>query len=181
MQVPWIQGVKSSKKLTVYNGIEEGQWAGVFKYWIDNFSALTHKKVSLKEETDMDAANVVMQLSDGNSSFTYDGTSANAVFSGTAAHGKTLPFQRDGAVEKAAVFLPRKPSENHVNHLRFIAAHELIHACGLVTNDEHSNDGVFITAPNFLNGGKVSASAATKKMPPYFLSPKTQSALGSLW
>src|SRR5437773_2091116 len=181
MQRPWIRSVKDSGKLTVYDGIEEGRWAGVFKYLISNFSGLTHKKVSLVEESDMNAANVVMQLSDGNSSFTYAGATANAIFPGTAAHGKTLIFRVDDLVEKAAVFLPRNPSENHVNHLRFIAAHELVHACGFVTNDEHANDGVFMSFPNFLQGGKISASADSKKMPPYFLASKTQSGLGALW
>lgn len=181
MQRSWIKSVKDSGKLTVYNGIEEGQWAGIFKYWLTNFSGLTHKKVGLVEETDMNAANVVMQLSDGNSSFSYAGVTAKAVFPGTAAHGKTLPFQVNDLVEKAAIFLPRNPSYNHVGHLRYIAAHELIHASGLVTNDEHANDGVFMNLPNMLDGGKISASADSKKMPPYFLASKTQSALGAIW
>ena len=181
MQVPWIDSVKSAGYLTVYNGIDKGKWSGVFKYLLHNFSALTNKKIDLKAETDINVANVVMQISDGVGTFTYDGTPGKAVFSATAAHGKTLAFQRDGRMEKAAVFLPSAPSYDNKNHLYFIAAHELVHAAGLVTNDEHGNDGVFMNLPNFLPGGKVNAQKGSKEMPPLFLDSKTHSALGSIW
>jgi hypothetical protein len=181
MQVPWIKSVQSAGVLTVYNGIEKGHWAGVFHFLLQNFSGLTNKKIGLKQEKDMDAANVVMQLSDGVGSFNYDGTNYPAVFSGTSAHGKTLPFQRGGTVEKAAVFLPRNPEYNHKNHLHMIAAHELIHAAGLVTNDEHSSDGVFMNLPNYLPGGKINSQKGSKVMPPLFLDSKTHTSLGSIW
>lgn len=181
MQVPWIDSVKSAGYLTVYNGIEQGKWSGVFKLLLHNFLSLTNKKIDLKPEKDKDAANVVMQIADGVGEFTYDHTTAKAVFSATAAHGKTIPFQRDGHMEKAAVFLPKSPTYDHKNHLYFVAAHELIHAAGLVTNDEHGNDGVFMNLPNFLPGGNVNAQKGSKEMPPLFLDSKTHSALGSIW
>ena len=78
MQVPWIDSVKSAGYLTVYNGIDKGKWSGVFKYLLHNFSALTNKKIDLKAETDMNAANVVMQISDCVGTFTYDGTPGKA-------------------------------------------------------------------------------------------------------
>ena len=117
MQVPWIDSVKSAGYLTVYNGIDQGKWSGVFKYLLHNFTTLTNKKIDLKAEKDINAANVVMQISDGVGSYTYEGTTGKAVFSATAAHGKTLPFQRDGRMEKAAVFLPKAPTYDHKNHL----------------------------------------------------------------
>jgi len=181
MQVPWIDSVKSAGYLTVYNGIDQGKWSGVFKYLLHNFTTLTNKKIDLKAEKDINAANVVMQISDGVGSYTYEGTTGKAVFSATAAHGKTLPFQRDGRMEKAAVFLPKAPTYDHKNHLYFIAAPELIHAAGLVTNDEHGSDGVFMNLPNFLPGGKVNAQQGSKEMPPLFLDSKTHSALGAIW
>jgi hypothetical protein len=182
MPVPWSSSfLQKAGQLTVYNGIERGHWAGVFKYLLHNFLDLTNKKIGLAQEKDIDKANVVMQLSDGVGTFTYDGTAAKAVFAATAAHGKTIPFQRSGEMEKAAVFLPSKPSYNHKNHLIFIAAHELIHAAGLVTNQDHGDDGVFMNLPNFLNGGKINAQQGSKVMPPLFLDDKTHSALGSIW
>lgn len=181
MPVSWVQSVKNAGELTVYNGIEKGHWAGVFKYWLHNFSALTNKKINLKQEHDMNAANVVMQIADGNVEFTYAGTTAKGTFIATSAHGKTFPFQVGGEVEKAAIFLPKSPSYGEKNHLYYIAAHELIHAAGLVTNKDHGDDGVFMNLPNFLPGGKVNAQQGSKVMPPFFLDSKTDSALGSIW
>ena len=180
--VPWNASfLPKEGHLTVYDGIEKGHWAGVYKYLLQNFYDLTHKKIKLDPEKDMDKANVVMQIADGSGTFTYDGTTAKAVFAATAAHGKTIPFQRLGQMEKAAVFLPSKPSYNHKNHLIFIAAHELIHAAGLVTNEDHGDDGVFMNLPNFINGGKINAQQGSKDMPPLFLDDKTHAALGSIW
>src|SRR4029077_9810351 len=110
MPVPWIDGVRTSHTLTVYNGIEEGSWAGVFKYLTANLHAITHKLVKLVEETDMDKANVVLQLSDGDSTYTYEGVPGRALLVGSK-HGATKPFQREGKMEKAASFLPRKPED----------------------------------------------------------------------
>ena len=94
---------------------------------------------------------------------------------------RELPNEPVAGMEKAAVFLPKAPTYDHKNHLYFIAAHELIHAAGLVTNDEHGSDGVFMNLPNFLPGGKVNAQQGSKEMPPLFLDSKTHSALGAIW
>jgi len=179
MPVPWIDPVRKSNTLTVYNGIEEGSWAGVFKYLTQNFHAITHKLVKIVEETDMDKANVVLQLSDGDSTYTYDGTPGRAVLVGTK-HGATKPFQRDGKMEKAASFLPRNPEDANINYLRFIALHEMLHASGFTLNSEHSNSGLF-ASPVTMQFGKVTSSAQFKSMPPFYLADKTKAALGSIW
>ena len=182
MAMSWMTSVKDTGKLTVFNGLNAGRWATVFKPALDSFNKLSNQYglgVKLEGATDKAQANVVMQLSGGTASFEYDGNVGTASFDGTAAHGITLIFSRDGAVEKAASFLPTNPKENHVDVLTFIAVHELIHACGLDNND-HANDGVFMTLPN-IRGGKIWASQDSKKMPPLFLAPSTVSKIQGVW
>ena len=167
---PWLSRVKTSGKLKVYNGISIGKWAGVFQPALASFNKNSRLTVKMVEEKDKDQADIVMQLSSGNSCFVYDKTPYPVVFDGTLAHGKTKTFARDGFIEKAAIFLPNEPKESHVNVLKFVAVHELIHACGLVEHDKH--DGVFIDLPNIANG-QIWASAGSKKMPPLFFAKKT--------
>lgn len=175
MITSWSSSIKDTGKLTVYNGIAVGKWATVFKAALASFNKNSGLTIKMVETKNKDQANIVMQLSGGTSSFEYDGTTYPVVFDGTLAHGQTLTFARDGGIEKAAVFLPITPKENHIDVLRFIAVHELIHACGL-ENGEHAGDGVFITLPNIRNG-KIWASADSKKMPPLFFSQSTISKL----
>lgn len=177
--MPWMQSVRNTGQLTVHNGVARGKWSGVFKPAITTFNSIVKAGVKLVETNDENAANIVTQLSDGKSQFTYDGNIATAQFNATMAAGITLIFSRDGAVEKAAVFLPREPKESHANVLLFIAVHEFIHACGL-DDDEHAGDGVFMTSPN-IQGGKLWAQKGSKKMPPLFLAPKTVTKLQSIW
>ncbi|MCY7374756.1 MAG: hypothetical protein LH472_02135 [Pyrinomonadaceae bacterium] len=178
MDKSWDKSVmKDAGKLTVYNGISVGKWSTVFGRTLESFNKNSKLTIKLVPSKDKDAANIEILLSSGSSSYTYDGTTYPVVFDATLAHGKTKTFDRGDGIEKAAVFLPSEPKENHVNVLRFIAVHELIHACGL---DEHNNDGVFITAPNIKNG-QIWAAQGSKKMPPLFFAPKTVMRLQELW
>lgn len=178
MAKPWIKSVRDAKQLTVYNGITAGKWANIFKPALLSFNKL-RAGVKLVEAKDKTQANVVMQLACATCSFDYEGESHHAVLGNTLTHGKTLIFSRDGFVEKAAVFLPSEPDQKHVNVLKFIAVHELVHACGL-TDAEHAGDGVFMTLPNIRNG-QIWSSANSKKMPPMFLAPGTITKLKSIW
>jgi hypothetical protein len=171
----WTADVVKNGELTIYNGISVGQWANVFTAALQSFKKNSGLKLKLTPVKSEASANVVMLLSEGNASYPYGGNNDPIIFSGTSAHGKTRMFRGDGGIEKVVSFLPANPTYNHVNYLRFIAVHELIHACGL-DNDEHANDGVFMNSPN-MGGGKIWASNDTKKMPPLFFSPKTQGKL----
>lgn len=178
MDKSWDRKVlKDADKLTVYNGINVGRWSTVFVRALQSFNRNSGLTVKLVSASDKGAANIEMLLSEGSSSFPYDGTEYPVVFDATLAHGKTKTFDRGDGIEKAAIFLPLEPKENHVNVLRLIAVHELIHACGL---DAHNNDGVFITAPNVRNG-QIWASKGSKKMPPLFFAPKTVMRLQEIW
>lgn len=167
----WNSAVRSTGQLTVYDGISKGQWATVFKAALDSFnknSGLQMKMVRAKTKED---ANVVMTLAD-----------ATVVgHSGSLAHGRTRMFRDGGSGEilNVEIYLPENPSANHPNYLRFIAVHELVHACGL-DNGEHSDDGVFITLPNFSNG-KIKSTKTSKRMPPLFFNASTRAKLSKAW
>jgi hypothetical protein len=179
MAMSWVANVKDAGRLTVFNGLT-AQWGTVFKRALDSFNQLAGGLgVKLEQTKDKAQANIVMQLSGGAAKFEYDGNVATATFDGTAAHGKTLLFSRDNLIEKAASFLPVKPRESHIDVLTFITVHELIHACGL-DNRDHANDGVFMTLPN-IRGGRIWASADSRKMPPLFLHSSTIVKIKTVW
>src|SRR5678816_4129228 len=84
-------------------------------------------------------ADVSIQAAAGTAAFTDDGETRTGSFSGTAKHGLTLLFSRDGFLEKASIFLPSHPQVNtppdnrirpvRPNVMKLIAIHELVHAC----------------------------------------------------
>src|SRR5437764_12701438 len=147
----WIKSVIDSGKLTVFNDMNTGQWSTVFDTAISNFNKISGLKMQLIEAKSRDDANAVMMLADGSATFPYEGNSDPIVFDPVFGHGKTRMFRRDNLIEKAVSVLPINPSENHINVLRMITVHELVHACGL-DNDEHSGDGAFMKYPNIRNG-----------------------------
>ena len=177
MDQSWTYKIRDTGKVTVYNGIDSGKWANIFKASLDAFNHNARLPVKLIPGEDKEQANIVMQVSGGSAGYTYDGQSYSVNFDGTLAHGKTNTLAREDGIEKAFIFLPLNTTQSHTNVLQFIAVHELIHACGLV---EHNNDGVFMTAPNIQNGNIWSAKNS-KKMPPLFFAPKTVARLQGLW
>jgi hypothetical protein len=184
MKFPWIQSVRDTNKLTVFNGINAGHWVNVFSFALHTFNKISGLKMQMVPSKDEDSANVVMKLSEGNATYPWGGNSDPIVFVGTAAHGKTRLFRNESdEVIKAVTFLPAKPADDHIHVLQHIAIHELVHACGIdngAKNEEHDSDGVFITLPNIANG-KTYSTPATKKMPPFFFGSKTKTSLSTYW
>lgn len=171
----WIDSVRKGDELTVFDGISSGQWANVFTASLASFNKNSGLKIKMVPSENEDDANIVILLSSGTS--TYGDNPKPIVINPEFGHGKTRMFRDEasGEISKVVAFLPITPKENHINVLRMITVHELIHACGLDDN-EHSNDGVFMTLPNIRNG-QIFASAASKKMPPLFFSQKTKGQL----
>ena len=96
-------------------------------------------------------------------------------------------------LEKAFIYLPRQPRINTPGGLRpagagvmkVIAAHELLHACGL-ENSDHSSDDLFQGTPRVDAGDKarddkVLIGTGPKAMPPLFLGGSTAKSIKDLW
>ena len=166
----WSDAVKQTGKLTVFNGMAVGQWSAVFAAALASFNKNSGLSIKLEETKSREDANIIMLL-----------TSEKDGILSTLTHGRTRMYrdQAGGQILQVETYLPSEPKENHPNYLRFIAVHELVHACGL-DDAEHANDGAFMTLPNFRNG-KIFAQAGSKQMPPLFLSSKTRSKLASAW
>ncbi len=193
MLIPWIESVKTNKKLLVFNGAT-GKWVSVFAPALQSFNKL-HLGLKAVQTKDKDTANVVVLTSTGTANFTYDKTEKSATFDGNKLHGYTMLFHREGLLEKAVVFLPSDPKimagfihgktvyENvNPNQMRVVAVHELIHACGL-DNDEHDDDGVFQKGlvPMGNQIGSMMAKKGSKLMPPIYLSGVTKSKILQNW
>src|SRR5262245_59811913 len=110
MATPWMQSVRDTKTLTVYNGIGGGHWANIFDIALSEFNTFA-KPVGIKavKTKDENAANIVMRLGDGIVKYSYDRTDYQKNFSGTGLHGLTKALSRGGVIEKAFCFLPARP------------------------------------------------------------------------
>lgn len=168
MAIAWLEAVRKSGQLSVFlaDSVKNGPWAVVVKQALDDFNAIS-KRVGLgvrlvasnEPLTDTGGANVKLEAAGGSVSASWGKKAETENFSASGLHGRTFQFQRDGALEKAFVFLPKEPKINTPKGLRavgspvmkVIAVHELLHACGL-ENSDHSNDGVFEGNPNIEYG-----------------------------
>ncbi len=173
-QVPWLDDVKKTGKLTIYidDSIGRAGWGAVFKNAIDEFKRLAreHKLgVTLDPLADKDKANVVAKAVAGDKiEFSYPPRklSETIMFDSTKPHGLTRAVMipvLDATkverlrVEKAFIHVPAAPMRNRNGKPSpvgdpiklVIAVHELIHVCGLVNNTEHSVDDVF-SWPNLI-------------------------------
>ncbi len=167
MADPWLDSVKRSGRLSVYAGASlRGTWATAFRDAISGFNGLSraHRlgvtlSASSDPPPDSGGAHVGVEAANGRISFTYARTRASDVLNGSRMHGRTFLFVVGGKVEKAAVFLPSTPLVNTPRGrrpvgafvMKFIAVHELVHACGL-TDADHSKDDLFHGSPHVDHG-----------------------------
>jgi len=199
--IPWTGSVKQSGKLTIYLAPLAGSWGHVFRDALRAFNALcstnklgitiTESKVPPEHQG---GANISVRAASGAVSATYDGETRSENFDGARLHGRTLLFYRapQNVVEKAFIFLPTEPKVNTpqgqrpvgVGVMKVIAAHELLHACGLEDAD-HSSD-LFQANPRVDAGttaasDKVLIGTGPKSMPPLLLDGATVQNVIGLW
>jgi len=200
--IPWTDNVRQSGKLTINMASLAGNWAHVFRQALHDFNRLSSSHrlgvqiiESKRSAEDKDGANISVQTADGGVSASYDSMSKSEDFDGSRLHGMTLLFWRDPerVLEKAYIFLPSQPKVSTPQRLRpagpgvmkVIAAHELLHACGL-ENAEHSRDDLFqgnprVNAGDTAAGDKVLIGVGPKEMPELYLGGGTAKNVKDLW
>lgn len=197
----WMDGVKEKGELSVFNKSVAGTWAPVFQAAIDSFNKLAKRYglgVKLKVVKDEESANIVMHVSSGTATFTYGDATEARGFDGKDFHGKTLAFGTKTTIEKAAIFLPSEPQTQagfirgkmvyekaNRDMMRVVAVHELVHACCLDDNNDHSktNEGLFCDRLTPVGGKLVPywSAGKGKPMPPMFIADETVVAIKSYW
>ena len=124
----------------------------------------------------------------------YDGETQTGQFDGGRLHGLTLLFARvpGNVLEKAFIYLPSEPKVNTpkgqrpvgAGVMKVIAAHELLHACGL-ENADHASDlfqaNPRVDAGNIAMQDKVLIGTGPRNMPPLHLDGATAKNIKDLW
>lgn len=200
--IRWNNAVKSSGKLPIYIGALAGAWTHVFREAMRDFNllSLSHKLnisfVESKTAPGEDSGAVVsVETADGTISRAYKNANYSEAFDGKRLHGRTLQVAAEGqnTMEKAFIYLPTQPSVNTPRGIRptgpgvmkVIAAHELLHACGL-ENDDHQDDDLFQGYPRVnpgdnAAGDKILIGVGPRSMPPLVLGSVTVQNLKGLW
>lgn len=200
--IPWTDSIRQSRTLTIYTGSLAGSWAHIFREALHDFNLLssTHRigitiTQSKRAADEPGGADISVQTADGAISASYGSATKTGTFDGGRLHGLTLLFARqpENVLEKAYIYLPSQPKVNTPNGLRpagagimkVIAAHELLHACGL-ENSNHSTDDLFqgtprVDAGDTAKGDRVLIGTGPKAMPPLYLAGSTVKNIKDLW
>lgn len=200
----WIEGIREKKKLTVFiqPGVAKSRWSGVVPASIKEFNRLMEKNkidiqliVSKDSPTDKGGADVSIDLGNGEVEIDYRNEKKVVKFDGRTAHGYTGLMLGDSGIEKAFVFLPADPQINTPQKkrpcgdgvLKFIAVHELIHACGL-RNADHNPADVFHGSPTLDSGDTpaqdtvlLTVKGKYVRMPPISLDSETVRRIKDNW
>jgi hypothetical protein len=221
-KVPWPDDIKKKGQLTIGFDASIGKavWDRVFKDAIFEFNKLsnTHKLgVTFSTADDLARANVEARAASGDFEFEYppDVPKRTIRFDGKGTHGLCKPLLGEFTgrsrvpeyrMAKAVIYVPANPMGPDGGKLRavgdpiklVIAVHELIHACGLIDDKEHSVDDVFCW-PQLRMGEKASEDRVgtlgeeytfgnpprighrTVEMPPVFLENETIQKIQKLW
>ncbi len=202
MATPWTSSIRGRGQLTVYSSSLSGNWAVVFGQALREFNTLSGRhglgvtlSPSSVPSTGSGGTDVSVATGSGSVSCSHGGAAVSDSLDGTRMHGSTFLFSRDGAIEKAFIFLPSHPQVNTprgvravgVNVMKVIAVHELVHACGL-SNAEHSTDDLFQGSPQVDPGStaagdrvRIEARGRMSWMPPLVLSGSTVGHIRRLW
>ena len=198
MPTPWLDKVKQTKKLLIYN--DAGAWKSAVEKAIKTFNSLGFP-VTLVDETDVDKANIYVKLAMGPDSHTFKSrfygdpdVSTSRKFNPEWPHGDTrLVVDPDrSAVAFAATFLPGKLNNPSEGLKEVVIIHEFIHGCGLDGGigggktdgtQDHDSAGIMydIMVPDgngLIEGSKPSGVAA---MPPIRVGGRTICKLKSIW
>ena len=226
-KAPWLDEVKRTGQLTLGfdNSLRKSLWDRVFRDALFEFNKLsnTHRLgVTLVTADEPARANVEIRSSSGDFEFEYPPAIPKRTirFDGKSVHGLCKPLLtkvRDRATRveqyklmKAFIYVPATPMGDSSSKTRavgdpvklVIAVHEMIHACGLVDNDEHSVDDIF-SWPQLRMGNRPSEDRlatlggtitfpgkpgepprtghSTVDMPPLFLKNSTIEKVRKLW
>jgi hypothetical protein len=117
MATPWISSIKQAGQLSIRAGPSmSGTWAGVFRHALSEFNAISRRQgLGVTLATAGAAAarsgepDITVASAGGQISCSYGGAQRSEAFDGRSLHGATLLFSRDGAIEKAFIFLPNQP------------------------------------------------------------------------
>jgi len=180
MGVPWIDSIKNSGQLSVFN--KAAAWADGFHAAMIDFNqlGLGVKLVAAKDEK---SANVVVLLSSGPGQYNYQGdiASTDGNFKPDRLHGQTAALAHDELKDRffAAVFLPGKVKGTKKQR-EVIIVHEFIHAAGMV---EHDTVGIMFPQMQESDDGLLEymPERGAKAMPPIRVGSKTASIVRSLW
>jgi hypothetical protein len=188
MATKWNADIIASGKLFVFN--DAGHWANIVTKAMASFNNLKIGVELKPAKTDELTTNIIVQVSDGSSSYTYKNPAyedfvGKATFDAAAVHGKTIPFidPVNKIVLKAAIFLPNKLKGVSDAVKEMVTVHEFIHACGLDNSDHDPIDGIFV-AGLVNSGGKLIEPLNTggkNYMPPARVSGGTRSKITSNW
>jgi hypothetical protein len=198
MPTPWLDKVKQTKKLLVYN--DAGAWKTSVEKAIKTFNKLGFP-VTLELTTEIDSANIFIKLSMGPDSHTFKSrfygdpeVSTRKKFNPEWPHGDTpLVVDPDrSAVAFAATFLPGKLMNPSEGLKEVVIVHEFIHGCGLDGGigggktdgtQDHDSEGIMydIMIPD--GGGLIEGTRpkGVKAMPPIRVGVKTRHKIKSIW
>ena len=187
MPTPWLKRVKDKKELKVFN--KAGSWGSTLGTAMKTFNDLG-LGVRMRAETNEKAANVVVILANGPSSYTFDdsfyGTTkitTTAGFKSELPHGNTKPLVDPdrNAIVFAPIFLPGKFKASD-RQKEVIIVHEFFHACG-IEQDEHDDNGVMVAQMMPSGDGLLEAlpDKDSKAMPPIRVGKKTRNNIKQVW
>jgi len=225
-KAPWLDPIKDTGQLTIgFDGsLGRAGWERVFRDAILEFNKLSNSHrlgVTFVRAEDPKTANVEARAARGNFDFEYPPNIPKKTirFDGAAVHGLCKPLLtkvRDRArveqhkLMKAFIYVPAAPLTDRNGKSRVvgdpvklvIAVHEMIHACGLVEDNEHSVDDIF-SWPQLRVGNQASEDRlatlggtitfpgkpgepprtghSTVDMPPLFLKAETATKVRNLW
>jgi len=226
-KAPWVDAIKQTGQLTIGfdASLAKAGWDRVFRDAITEFNKLSaaHRLgVTFVRAEDPKTANVEAWAARGDFEFEYPPHVAKKKirFDGAEVHGLCKPLltqvrDRRSRVDefklmKAFIYVPAAPLTDKHGKSRVvgdpvklvIAVHEMIHACGVVDDKEHSVDDIF-SWPQLRVGTQASEDRlgtkgdaitfpgkpgepprkgyGTVEMPPLFLKAETATKVRNLW
>jgi hypothetical protein len=206
---PWSDPIKATKQLKIFPtaNVSGGPWAGVFKNALAEFNKLSAKHslgvsfvlaMSAPDPSGVGGADVQFDAINGTVNFTCFNQAFSETLGGTDLIGHTSNvmqvFGSTKTIAKAFIFVPATQSfgagigRGVGDPVKLvIAAHELIHACGL-DNSEHSknNGDLFFGFPSAREkvhpaDDRLAVGNPAKEIPPLFLVAPTIKLIQTNW
>jgi len=196
MPTPWKKGIKDTGQLLYFN--QGGAWSTDIDQAAATFNGLGFP-VKFSATKEKSKANVVIKLSMGPDSETFDGSvlSTSPNFDATTLHGftKTLAELNEREKTVSMIFVVtflRGKAKATAKQKNLVIVHEMIHASGLdggkpdgskASDQDHDSEGVFAAIMNTTADGLIEATApaGTKPMPPIRVGAQTSAKMKLIW